>query len=66
MSAVKKIQSAIESLPHKEYMHLLSWIHERDWKEWDKQLENDVSTGKLDFLVKEAMEEKKKGKLKEL
>jgi len=66
MSTVKEIQSAIESLPHKEYMHLLTWIHERDWKEWDRHLENDAASGRLDFLVKEAKEEKKKGKLKEL
>lgn len=66
MSTVKEIQSAIESLPHKEYMQLISWIHERDWKEWDKQLEDDAASGKLDFLVKEAMEEKKNRTLKGL
>ncbi len=66
MCTVEEIQSAIESLSHKEYMKLISWIHERDWKKWDKQLEDDVASGKLDFLVKEAMEEKRNGKLKEL
>ena len=66
MSTVKEIQSAIESLPHKEYMQLISWIHERDWKDWDRQLEDDVASGKLDFLVKEAMEDKKNRKLKGL
>jgi hypothetical protein len=44
----------------------MSWIHERDWKDWDRQLEEDVATGKLDFLVAEAKEEKKNGILKEL
>jgi len=66
MVAVQEIKSAIGSLPHKEYMRLLSWIHERDWKKWDRQLESDAVSGKLDFFVKEAMEEKKQGNLKEL
>ena len=66
MSTVQEIQSAIESLPRTEYVRLMSWIHERDWKDWDRQLEEDVATGKLDFLVAEAKEEKKNGILKEL
>jgi hypothetical protein len=35
-------------------MQLLSWIHDKDWGEWDKQLEADVVSGKLDFLANEA------------
>lgn len=66
MLTIKEIQLAIESLPHKEYMYLLNWIHERDWKKWDRQLEKDATSGKLNFLVKEAVEEKNKGKLTEL
>ena len=34
--------------------------------EWDKQIEADSQSGKLDFLVKEAMDEKSRGKLREL
>ena len=40
-------------------MKILSWIHGRDWDDWDKQLEADIASGKLDFLAKEALEEKK-------
>ncbi len=66
MTTVQEIKSAIGSLPHQEYMQLLSWIHDKDWGEWDKQLEADVASGKLDFLAKEALEEKKKNTLREL
>ncbi|HIO84432.1 MAG TPA: hypothetical protein EYG61_10495 [Deltaproteobacteria bacterium] len=66
MTTVQKIKTDIQALPHEDYMSLLSWIHERDWEEWDKQLENDIALGKLDFLVHEAMEEKKAGKLVDL
>ena len=66
MTTVQKIKTDIQALPHEDYMSLLSWIHERDWEEWDKQLENDIALGKLDFLIHEAMEEKKAGKLLDL
>ena len=66
MTTFQRIKTDIQALPHEDYMSLLSWIHERDWEEWDKQLENDIALGKLDFLIHEAMEEKKAGKLVDL
>ena len=39
MTTVQRIKTDIQALPHEDYMSLLSWIHERDWEEWDKQLE---------------------------
>lgn len=66
MTTMQEIKLAIRSLPHQEYMQLLGWIHEKDWDDWDKQLESDVTSGKLDFLAKEALEAKKNNKLREL
>ncbi len=63
---VQEIQAAIESLPREDYVRLRQWFSERDWEEWDKQIEQDSQAGKLDFLIQEAMQEKAKGKLKEL
>lgn len=66
MSTVEKILRSIESLSEEEYARLREWFAERDWEKWDKQIEADSESGKLDFLVKEACDEKVKGKLKEL
>ncbi len=66
MTTVQEIKSAIGSLPHQEYMQLLNWIHDKDWSEWDSQLEADAASGKLDFLAEEALEEKRKRKLQDL
>ena len=66
MSRVEEIQAAIESLPQEEYRRLRDWFTERDWEEWDKEIEADSKAGKLDFLVKEALEDKAKGRLREL
>ena len=66
MATVEEIQSEIESLPHRDYIRLMRWIHQKDWQDWDKELDKDASFGKLDFLIEEALDEKKKGKLREL
>ena len=66
MSKVEKIQAAIQSLTEEEYVSLRRWFTEKDWEKWDKQIVEDSESGKLDFLIKEALEEKEKGKLKEL
>ena len=40
-------------------IRLRDWFAERDWERWDKQIEKDSEAGKLDFLIKEALNEKK-------
>jgi len=66
MSKVNKIKAAIEALPEEEYVQLRRWFSEKDWEKWDRKIELDSESGRLDFLIKEALDEKEKGKLKEL
>jgi len=66
MSRIEQILCSIESLSDQEFARLRDWFAERDWERWDKQIEKDSEAGKLDFLIKEALDEKEKGKLKEL
>lgn len=61
MATVEEIQVAIESLSYQEYICLRQWFSERDWKRWDRQIETDSDSGKLDFLIEEALNEKAKG-----
>ena len=41
-------------------------LSESDWENWDRQIEADSESGKLDFLIAEAFAAKEKGTLKEL
>ena len=41
-------------------------LSELDWENWNRQIEADSESGKLDFLIAEAFEAKEKGTLKEL
>lgn len=66
MPKVDKIKEAIEALPEEEYVQLRQWFSEKDWKKWDRQIETNSESGQLDFLIREALDEKAKGKLKEL
>jgi hypothetical protein len=66
MSSVEEIQLAIVSLAPEEYARLRAWFIERDWEQWDQQIEADAQAGKLDFLIAEAMAEKAQGHLRDL
>jgi hypothetical protein len=63
---IEKIKNAIRVLPAEDYIRFRQWFSDRDWKLWDKQIKKDSASGKLDFLIDEAMEDKDNGKLKEL
>jgi len=66
MSRVDAIKKAIETLPDEDYAQLRKWFSEKDWRKWDKQIAADSRSEKLDFLVKEALDAKSKGKLRGL
>ncbi len=66
MRTANEIQMEIETLPQKEYMKLVLWFSERDWKAWDQELLKDSQSGTLDFLIEEAIEEKKNGQVKDI
>ncbi len=66
MSNIDEIKKTIETLPAEEYNKLRQWFSERDWLRWDEQIELDSESGKLDFLIKEAEQEYKKGNLKSI
>ena len=65
-SNIEAIKAAIEALPKTDYVALRQWFSEKDWKNWDRQIEADSKSGKLDFLIAEANLEKEQGMLKEL
>jgi len=66
MFDLAEIKAAIENLPEKDFVQLRKWFWEKDWQKWDKQIDADSGLGKLDFLVKEALDEKNKRQLEEL
>ena len=66
MLSVEKVISSIEALPEKDFIKLKNWIIERSWEKWDRQIEKDSDSGKLDFLIEEAFKEKEENTLRTL
>ena len=66
MSKVDELKAEIDRLPSEEFAELFQWLSEKDWERWDKEIEADSQTGRLDLLEREAREEKAKGSLKDL
>jgi hypothetical protein len=66
MSKVEKLKTQIEKLPQEEFTELVRWLSEKEWERWDKEIDADSEAGRLDFLVRQALDEKAKGTLKDL
>ena len=66
MLNIAQIQDQILSLSEADYVQLRQWFYDRDWENWDRQIEADSENGKLDFLVADAIEAKEKGILSKL
>lgn len=63
---VEQLQQAIEILSEEDFVQLRRWFAEKDWERWDRQIEKDIATGKLDFLLNEALLAKKQEVLQNL
>jgi hypothetical protein len=57
MTTVKDIESAIEQLPRDKFFELVERLKVRFDDAWDRQIESDVESGKLDHLASEALAE---------
>lgn len=66
MLALKEIEKEILTLPKKDYSNLRNWFYSQDSEKWDDQINQDSESGKLDFLINEALSEKNKNELKSL
>jgi hypothetical protein len=66
MTRVEAIEAEVEKLAPDEFSELREWILERDEERWDRQLERDASTGKLETLFEGALEAHRRGESHEL
>jgi len=63
---IKEIESAISQLPPAELAELAKWFEEFHAQIWDEQLEQDVKTGRLDALIKQAEQDFEQGQCEPL
>ena len=66
MSTVADIEKAITSLPLQEARTVADWLQEYLEEQWDRQIEQDAKSGKLDKLAAQALAHYKAGRIKPL
>lgn len=66
MSTLKEIKSAVQQLPPAKRAQLWAWFLSFDASAWDQQMEDDMYTGKLDWLANEAISDSQAGRCSEL
>jgi len=66
MTRIEKLEQDIQKLTRQELAALREWFRNYDADEWDQQIEEDVNSGKLEMLAKEALADYKTGKVKNL
>jgi hypothetical protein len=65
MSRVEEIERAIQNLSLDEFAQIAQHVRALEQERWDAQLDRDASSGKLDFLIDEAREDRKQGRLRD-
>ena len=61
MRTVMEIEKAIEKLPTDELFELTHWISSRFSDAWDRQIEVDIRSGRLDDVAAEPIREHRAG-----
>ncbi|MGA2066526.1 MAG: hypothetical protein ABSG86_16235 [Thermoguttaceae bacterium] len=64
--SVAEIESAIARLSASDFAELMAWLQKRYDRVWDKQIEDDLASGRLDALLAEAEAEHRQGLAKPL
>lgn len=63
--SLAEIKTAVRELSVQELAELAAFIAEQDNAAWDKQMDEDFASGKLDFLFEEAERERAAGHLRD-
>ena len=66
MSEVQELERRIQGLSPEDLSEFRAWFLEYDWELWDRQIEADLNSGKLETLVAEARTDFLAGKAREL
>lgn len=66
MTKLESLEKEVESLSSRELAAFRAWFAEYDWALWDRQLEQDADSGRLDTLANEALAEHARGETTDL
>ena len=62
MTKLGALEEEIKKLSPEELAQLREWLLERDAEEWDREIERDAASGKLDKLFEKSVADHRAGK----
>jgi hypothetical protein len=62
MSTIQQLENGVRQLSAEELATFRAWFAEFDAEQWDRQIEADVSAGRLDWLIEEARRDLREGR----
>ena len=66
MTKVQALEREIETLSPEEMAELRVWLDEREAEAWDRDIERDAASGKLDKLFEKSIADHRAGKSREI
>jgi hypothetical protein len=66
MTTVAEISGAVRRLPKRELAKFRKWFAEFDAAAWDREFDDDVASGRLEALAREALRDDRSGRTREL
>jgi hypothetical protein len=66
MTTVAEISGAVRRLPKRELAKFRKWFAEFDAAAWDRESDEDVASGRLEALAREALRDDRSGRTREL
>ncbi len=66
MTRIQALEKEVRSLSHDELAKFRAWFARFDAVQWDRQIESDMATGKLDSLAARALAAHRRGESREL
>ena len=64
--SVQELENAVARLSPDEFAQFAEWFEQYKADEWDRQIEADAKTGRLDGLIREAEDDIEAGHLRSL
>jgi hypothetical protein len=64
--SVEELEKAVAKLPPDQFASFREWFEAFAADEWDRQIEEDAKSGKLDKLAHKALEDVKAGRFRKL
>ncbi|HEY2828487.1 MAG TPA: hypothetical protein VGJ88_00105 [Thermoanaerobaculia bacterium] len=66
MTKLEAIEKQIQALSPAELAELRDWLLEREAEQWDREIERDAASGRLDELFEKSLSDHRAGKSREI